>query len=1042
MAQKFFIATCEKKVSKHPVKDGVKLILPVTAATQTDAKNLVREEVETLDPAFDNSDKTYNDWYKVPQLEKVTEEEFNKAVIANEPASETKEEQLEIPEKKFPTLENDGFFDSKHKDVEESSFVYSNDPENFQAAKVFILQVGYQEFSYGFRYMCQDVDKHEKMNLDRVTSDREDAIEKGIERLSKFLDYQDEYGSGSHEPFLSAAINHDFYQAFMEPSELFAEAVANHPNFEKSQEENPNFLEDMESHFASIWPLKQSPDLAIEHLNSMANIDVLSDLSVFTEAFKQYLPSTVPEHGFQKANETMKRIEKALNDQESASSPKCWRAALTITDDFHVVLSITDFGDEGWRYSFEGNNKSERAFGDVEQFEGEFVTTREEAIKLASHGVIQHLYLYDSSLALGKAFSKTDYIQDFEENCMEMGASFEQESDEELEHKSVLEAIKHRLERRSAETKSQEVQICYDAISKHINQNTSKEMLLQEIGSCEHCSTLFNEELAKELVIRCTNNPNEIKSEDITHNPENEHECFIAEILSRVGDEGAAILTAEQYEEAGDKLSLAIEEFTELHGEKLNLPVTLNNIAETDWDSPNEVAKTFLNIRSLRATLRDCVELFEEEQDSESNAEDKRIVNRADVGKYPALLQAIAKRLFNENHAVKPERAYNQMLKVIKGIEDLGHTINIEGLRDAILELKNPVIIWHSTESVNLIMKFATEVKPDGKQKQEDTGEVVNNEPENTEDQENLTTANASPKSDDNGSTSDSDGLDSDSDIPSDILNQEAANEPAHVPSVKLDLENPNMSIWNAAFKTDLDFTKQDPSTGRLSINSQYRQQEATRIFGSRGKGWGVDIKREWIEEGMPIFVNGNYMNINESVHNIEIELWYIHPDSGDKCTVTAYGETERWYWSYNNGRLVKNSDFRKKSLTDATGKALSMLGICGDVYMGEYDDDRIISRSQATKMTSDNIKTMEFDAQTAQAALDKAKSYTDKFKKAPSLAEIKRLQKLAETSLEAFPVKDNESKGKKEKALSRIKEQAQEAINQFNLDKEQQANG
>ncbi|WP_218742667.1 hypothetical protein, partial [Vibrio parahaemolyticus] len=60
----------------------------------------------------------------------------------------------------------------------------------------------------------------------------------------------------------------------------------------------------------------------------------------------------------------------------------------------------------------------------------------------------------------------------------------------------------------------------------------------------------------------------------------------------------------------------------------------------------------------------------------------------------------------------------------------------------------------------------------------------------------------------------------------------------------------------------------------------------------------------------------------------------------GERCTLTAFGETERFYWSHNYSRMIKNGECRKKSLTDATGKALSMLGICGDVYMGEYDDD------------------------------------------------------------------------------------------------------
>ncbi|TON46871.1 hypothetical protein CGH56_21850, partial [Vibrio parahaemolyticus] len=280
-------------------------------------------------------------------------------------------------------------------------------------------------------------------------------------------------------------------------------------------------------------------------------------------------------------------------------------------------------------------------------------------------------------------------------------------------------------------------------------------------------------------------------------------------------------------------------------------------------------------------------------------------------------------------------------------------------------------------------------------------------------------------------------------DVPQNIVEQEPANDP-EIPDVDLDESNSNMGIWNQSFKTDLNFTKQDPSTGRLSINAQYRQMKATEIFGPRGKGWGVDVKREWIEDGLPIFANGTYTGVNESVHNMEVELWYIHPNSGERCTLTAFGETERFYWSHNYSRMIKNGECRKKSLTDATGKALSMLGICGDVYMGEYDDENIINRSQMTKTTDNALKQLEFDAKATQQALDKAKSYTDKFSTAPSLAEIKRLQKLAETALDAIPTHDKASKTKKDKALSRIAEQAESAIKDFNADikDKDQANG
>ncbi|EXJ30700.1 hypothetical protein [Vibrio parahaemolyticus] len=839
MADKFFIATCEKKVSKHPVKDGVTLTLPVKAGTQTEAKDLIRKAVEELDPSFNGKSETYNDWYKVPSLSKVSEEEYNAEVLKleastpNVEGSEIKEEvQEELVESKYPTLGNDGFFNTKDPAVEESSFIYQSTEDNMQAAKVFVLNVGSKQWAYGFRYLCNGLDKHERMNLDRVAENRGDAIDSSISRLEAFLDYQDEFGDDSHKAFLSAVMAHDFYTDFMEPSERFIEAVASHPNAKECIAKHEDFLEVIESDFADIWPLDKSPEQAIEHINSMQLIDVLYDIEVLKEVLKPYLPVTLTE----KTKESMKHIEEVIDKpaaNDSLLEDRCFKAALPLSEDLHVVIAIKDCGDEGWRYAHEGSLKTEVVFGDSSAFNEDCVATRKDAIKASAQAITDALYSYDSSMSLAKKFMKSPYLQDFEENCVEIGVE-----QAEVEYPAIFDAITKRLNNRIKKPSQPEIVMCYEVVSKFITENTHIRMLAGSIVNVEKCNVLFNEPDAKKLV---------------------------------------------------DK--------------------------------------------------------------------------------------------FTSGKKAQPE------------------------------------------------------------QKQEDKKEVVNNEPESTGESKEVATEGSTSKSDNAVDTSDSDDIGDDSVVPSDVVSKEAANDPISVPSIELDENNPNMRIWNAAFKTDLDYTKQNGD--RLSINSQYRQMKATAIFGARGKGWGVIVNREWVEEGMPIFVNGEHIGVNESIHNIEIDLWYIDPDTGERHTISSvYGETERWYWSYNYARLIKNTDIRKKSLTDATGKALSMLGICGDVYMGEYDDERIFNRSQATKATTNEIKTMEFDAKTAQLVLDKAKSYTDKFKTAPSLAEIKRLQKLAKTSLDAFPTPDKEATDKKAKAISRIDEQAQEAIDQFNSDKEQQANG
>ncbi|MGD1455332.1 hypothetical protein [Vibrio harveyi] len=919
MADKFFIATCEKKVSKHPVKDGKSFTLPVKAGTQQEAKDIVRAEIEKLDPEFEGKSVTYNDWYKVPNLVKATEEEYNKAMLEQEsslpePSDLTDGEDLatENGKAKYPQLGDDGFFNSKDPQVIESSFIYSSTDEHMQAAKVFVLNVGAHKWAFGFRYKNGEFDHHEKMNLDNVVENKENAVDSAVNRLESFCDIRDEFGvEDAERPFLSAVMSHDFYYDFSEPSELFIDAISKHPDIEYALDNNDGYYEVVEGHFADVWPIGKSPQQVIEHVMSMQSISILYDLEAFTEIMKAYLPMELSE----KTKQSMERIEEVI-DKPAANdgllAEKCWKAALPITDDFHVVLAIKDCGDEGWLTAFEGSLKQERVFGDADDFGDVYSSTRKEAIKFAAGQATNALYNYDSTMSLAKVFMKSPYIQNFEDNCMELGVSSSDSAD--VEYPTILNAIIERLNKRVTIPNQSEIDNCYATVSEFITEKTNLEVLVFSILDLKQCKSLFTDEEAQKLVERCEN-----------------------------------------------------------------------------------------------------VEI--------------------DVVDYPLVLDAIRERLTNESHTVTPERAYTQMSKLIT------ETTDTTGLAEAIKALKNPVIIWHSTESVNLVMKFTSDKKAQPEQKQEDKKEVVNDEPKTATGSEETATEDSTSKSDDDGSTADSDEPDGDSSVSTDIVSKEAANEPLAIPSIVLDSENQNMKIWNAAFKTDLDYTKQNGD--RLSINSQYRQMKATEIFGARGKGWGVIVKREWNEDGMPIFVNGSHIGVNESVHNIEIELWYIDPETGERHTIPdVYGETERWYWSYNYGRLIKNSDVRKKSLTDATGKALSMLGICGDVYMGEYDDERIINRSLETKATADNIKTMEFEAKTAQLVLDKAKSYTDKFKTAPSLAEIKRLQKLAKTSLEAFPTPDKEATDKKAKAISRIDEQAQEAIDQFNSDKEQQANG
>ncbi|EPH7219871.1 hypothetical protein ACS3L2_002612 [Serratia marcescens] len=160
-----------------------------------------------------------------------------------------------------------------------------------------------------------------------------------------------------------------------------------------------------------------------------------------------------------------------------------------------------------------------------------------------------------------------------------------------------------------------------------------------------------------------------------------------------------------------------------------------------------------------------------------------------------------------------------------------------------------------------------------------------------------------------------------------------------------------NLGIWNRVYKTDAKFTKAFSNNGGgTSINGTYMVMQATKVFGPQGINWGVEIIEERFDNGAPImrsvkqqdgsFIqeiipNGAGGYLCEVNHTVKIRLWYKH--SGKTGEVIAYGCTPYVYKSKNG--TFSDGEAPKKSLTDATKKALSQLGFSADVFLGLYDD-------------------------------------------------------------------------------------------------------
>ncbi|MBW5814443.1 hypothetical protein [Yersinia kristensenii] len=203
-----------------------------------------------------------------------------------------------------------------------------------------------------------------------------------------------------------------------------------------------------------------------------------------------------------------------------------------------------------------------------------------------------------------------------------------------------------------------------------------------------------------------------------------------------------------------------------------------------------------------------------------------------------------------------------------------------------------------------------------------------------------------------------------------------------------------NLSIWRTVQRTDPARTKRKDTTGKngkiirsvTSINPTYQTMRATEIFGPFGIGWGVDIISEEFTPGIPFMEpvydannrevgrkpmrDGDGTILRTSNHTMRIELWYQHGVSRGRFP--AFGHTKHIYQSTNG--FICDDEVSKKSLTDATTKALSQLGFSADVFMGLFDD---------VEYTTDN--NIEFGIKNASTKADDVvrlrKELDDKFK-------------------------------------------------------------
>ncbi|EAA2008287.1 hypothetical protein AVD89_02575 [Salmonella enterica subsp. enterica serovar Anatum] len=240
--------------------------------------------------------------------------------------------------------------------------------------------------------------------------------------------------------------------------------------------------------------------------------------------------------------------------------------------------------------------------------------------------------------------------------------------------------------------------------------------------------------------------------------------------------------------------------------------------------------------------------------------------------------------------------------------------------------------------------------------------------------------------------------------------------------------ERDNLELWKNVFKTDERFTTAfSVNGGGTSINGTYMTMIATREFGPKGIGWGVDILEERFDNGAPITrtVKGTDGNntwelipdgvggvLTEKHHVIKIRLWYIRNSvRGEEisfgCTPYIYGSK---YGPICDGEATK------KSLTDATKKALSALGFCADIFMGLYDNPEYRQKNKAEFALKNASENAEDAARVRQELDNKLTRVANTIASAVSENEINKVYSSIAREAEVHR-KDAEAKGDTQRA-------------------------
>lgn len=156
-----------------------------------------------------------------------------------------------------------------------------------------------------------------------------------------------------------------------------------------------------------------------------------------------------------------------------------------------------------------------------------------------------------------------------------------------------------------------------------------------------------------------------------------------------------------------------------------------------------------------------------------------------------------------------------------------------------------------------------------------------------------------------------------------------------------------HLELWQQVDKTPTTAIKAANVDGQdiTTLDAMYVIEQATKLFGPMGIGWGYRIEDERYDIGAPVLGTKNEVIAHEQTHTIRLALWYRW--HGERGEVTQFGHTRAVYRT-GTGKWKTDGEAPKKSVTDAIKKCLSLLGFAADVYYGRFDNKDYIQAQQA----------------------------------------------------------------------------------------------